>query len=428
MTTTLNKCFFTFIIFSCNILQVAAKETLVQDTNHNVIKETTDTIHIPPNRHSIILVESKAADYARLISTDIQREQQAIRSYYDSDRLHIIPIMENAIINFDNTYFIDISDQNENYEMAVYWDGTKENAPIIHPHLSYTTEFLNTKLDHKYISPYLTRRDSVLALMAAAKSQPNFTTSTSQVLQAMLQQYCTPSVIQLLDDFTFFTQELNGITSIQVFMTNPQYQHVLLESFTFKQGKLATVTYYDLDNNTPEYYANIIYKDDRIDFIDQRSNSTNFYYADQYVITTRNAGDGEDIKSYWLEDGILLANSYTLFTDPQQAYMDMYTTKEYHQPCVYTYISGELWTITCVDNKDSNPYNYTYTSFQHGDTLQQRSIQIRQTDKNSYTANHTNEKDAPTHYMIYHTNIKGLVNSIEIPHRKQRFVIMYGYE
>ena len=366
-----------------------------------------DTLNYSAGKAYVLLI--KADEWNSQDFGDNLEKNELIKNF-PKNSFEIININKYSYITFENGQFLDASSIGNSYDAIAFWSGKNDEDIQTQEGRAKATEFVSKQLGLNKESSYLTNTSKFKSEIAAFKN--NFTAKSKAVQDVFLKKFTIPTISYIEDDTAFFNQNSEKVKTVKTIITEKNDKKGIYEFIQLNEkNQPIVVTHYNSDGSE-DGTKKFVYQDDILKQIKSADDTTAVIFDNDKLILTKNIGEADETRIYWIENGNLLSKNYTMMIDDNYSHMNTFSEEKIKNNCVIREINGIVWSENCGSKEGVFPFTHTYTSYQDGEILQKKNYKINKKSETLYELsiqNSSNDDQNLKPAGTYHLNEKGLI-------------------
>ena len=378
-------------------------------SGYNYSDHAIDTLNYSAGKAYVFLIKADESN-SKGFGDDL--EEKELKKNFDKNAFEIININKYSYITFENGQFLDVSSIGNSYDAIAFWSGKNDDDIQTQETREKATEFVARQLGLKKESSYITNTKKFKSEIAAFKN--NFTPKSKAVQDAFLKRFTVPTISYIEDDTTFVNQNSEKVKTAKTFITAKNGKKGIYEFIQLNEkNQPVVVTRYNSDGSE-DGSQNFVYQNDILKEIKSADNTASVVFDNDQLIITKNIGEADETRIYWIENGNFLSKSYTMMIDDNFSHMNSFSEEKIKNNCAIYEINGIVWSENCGGKEGVFPFTHTYTSYQDGEILQKKNYKVTKKSEVLYELfiqNSSNDDQDLIPRGTYHLNEKGLIKT-----------------
>ncbi|MGO3183365.1 MAG: hypothetical protein ACTIJ9_11090 [Aequorivita sp.] len=413
------------------------KDAQVIDYFEETYSVKQDTLYIPSGKMYVFLIDVHE-DYdngAQVRGGFQDTEEKELRRNFPEHHFEIIKLNAHIFVLFENNKHLEMSEKTDSFQSFVFWSGKLQDDPQVMDGTTNATEFISTQLGlHKESSYVVNGRKFKQDLDNIPLTKDNFTENSKKLLHEFLSTVFTvPFPDEDGENANLLKLPPAKVKTIVASISQGNNSKLKFQALTLnEQGQPVQLDMYD-DMEQPQSQVKFVYDKGVLrKILSDWKQDVLVNYNDDKIIFLNDVGDANETLIYSLDQGELVFKKYTIMKNEIYETENSFTEVKYENGCKIQYIQNELWKKVCNSDATSFPYTHTYTSYQDGEVMQYKKLQItkkndRTFEKHYSQAENADENDVYALNAIYQFNDQDLLESYTMIRGNNKNVISLDY-
>ncbi len=380
------------------------------------VSKKIEQLKVEPGNPYIFLINIR--DYSQSCHNT---EKEELINNFGEGHLNIVAICNYTDLEFPNEIIKLTNEKNA----FIFWSGKNTDKAIISEGENiHSTEFVAKQFGQNKESSYSinTKKWKEKITELTKSNQP--TEKSKEVLKVLLNNYVLKNLTaDKKVDFTgiISLQDFSKTKSIETSYLNDENKKIIVSKINFNEKQLPTSI---LERNSDETLE-FVYNDQFLKEIKKGKKTTTFTYLDDKIIGVNKDGDHKGVTVYWLENGHLLHDFYSISEDYNQENNNYYSHMYMENNCVVT--KNDITEIACEKPRNEKSYETSWRLItnQFDRTITTKFLNEGTNQINVYKSENQSDFDLVGKIIL---NDKKMINDYVIYHKGNEIKVNYKYD